>query len=457
MPESGRQPQALGPAFGRNSFERRILLRSTILAGIGLTLGAWEIYQSSSGWLLRFVGLSGLLVFLIALVVSLYKAVVEPMHSLTNVVEAYRKGDYTIRSSRGMPGDALGDLAHEINSLGSDLHQQRLQGMEATALLEQLIGAIGIAVLAFDTERRLRVCNPAAAQLLRLDTESGYGLTADDLGVQEFLHEEMRTRIVTQVAGRNGRWQITHGTFREGGLVQHLLLISDVQQALREEERLAWQRLIRVMGHEVNNSLAPIKSLAQSLEELLAVSLPEGPRREETLEALKVIAERTRSLARFLSQYGRLARLPPPRRRWLHIGPVVTRVIALETLHRVEGDVLPELEGYVDEDQLEHALINLARNAIEALQMPDGRVSIIARDRHSDLVITVVDEGTGIANPDNLFVPFFTTKREGSGVGLVLSRQIAEAHGGTLTLVNRDDAGGAVATLEMPGAARLND
>jgi two-component system, NtrC family, nitrogen regulation sensor histidine kinase NtrY len=232
-------------------------------------------------------------------------------------------------------------------------------------------------------------------------------------------------------------------------------LISDVQQALREEERLAWQRLIRVMGHEVNNSLAPIKSLAETLEELLAISLPEGPRREEALDGLRVIGERTRSLGRFLSQYTRLARLPAPRRRWLHVAPLVARVTALETLHAIEVEAPPHLEAYVDEDQLEHALINLSRNAIEALLTPGRRVSIVTSNRHGDLVIEVIDEGCGIANPENLFVPFFTTKPDGSGVGLVLSRQIAEAHGGTLRLENRDCGSGAVATLEIPGAARL--
>jgi len=455
MSEPERRGDALGSVRRRSGFERRVVVRLIALEAVAIALGIWVLALSHPGWILWIAGLAVLLFFLAAVTASVLKAVVRPLRALTNVVEAYRKGDYTIRSSREVPGDALGDLVHEINSLGVTLHQQRLQAMEATALLEKLIGAISVAVLAFDTERKLRVRNPAAAHLLRLDAEGGYGLTATELGVRSFLDEEIHTRIVTQVAGRAGRWQITHGTFRESGLVQHLLLISDVQQVLREEERLAWQRLIRVMGHEVNNSLAPIKSLAGTLEELLAISLPEGPRREETLDGLRVIGERTRSLGRFLSQYARLARLPVPRRRWLHVAPLVARVTALETLHAIKADAHPHLEVYVDEDQLEHALINLSRNAIEALLTPGGGVWIVARNRHGDLVIEVIDEGCGIANPENLFVPFFTTKPDGSGVGLVLSRQIAEAHGGALRLENRDGAPGAVATLEIPGAARL--
>lgn len=233
------------------------------------------------------------------------------------------------------------------------MHQQRLQALEATALLDKLINAIDIAVLAFDGEGRLRVHNPAAAQLLGLESREGAGHTATEVGLEEFFQDDTRSRIVTSLANRSGRWQITHGTFRESGLAQHLLIISDVRQALREEERLAWQRLIRVIGHEVNNSLTPIRSLATTLQESLSAALTPGNDRDEALTGLKVIADRTHGLSRFLAQYSRLARLPSPRPRWLEIAPVLTRVIALEPLHQIQ---VPEcLEVLVDEDQLEQA------------------------------------------------------------------------------------------------------
>jgi len=274
------------------------------------------------------------------------------------------------------------------------------------------------------------------------------------MGLEEFLQGDTPSRIVTSLANRSGRWQITHGTFRESGLAQHLLIIFDVRQALREEERLAWQRLIRVIGHEVNNSLAPIRSLATTLQESLSAALTPGNDRDEALTGLKVIADRTHGLSRFLAQYSRLARLPPPRPRWLELAPVLARVIALETLHQIQIQIPEGLEVLVDEDQLEQALINLARNAVEAQGDSAGHVLVAAHGDDDTLVITITDEGPGVANPDNLFVPFFTTKPGGSGVGLVLSRQIAEAHGGILSLENRHDTHGAIATLEIPGAVR---
>ena len=477
MAESRRSGRFVPLRGSRAPYERRIMTLSIALALPALVLGEACIWRLDLYWPWRAAAAVVLPALLAGLSNALRRDVIEPLRGLTNVVEAYRGGDYTIRSSRERPGDALGDLAHEINSLGDTLHQQRLRAMEATALLEKLIGAIDIAVLAFDEAARLRVHNPAAAQLLGLEAGSGYGQTALALGLESFLQDDTPSRIVTSLSGRSGRWQITHGTFRESGLAQHLLIISDVRQALREQERVAWQRLIRVIGHEVNNSLTPIRSLAVTLHDMLSATLAAGIERQEVLDGLKVISDRTHSLGRFLAQYSRLARLPPPRPRWLPLAPLITRVTALEPLHRIEAEVPEGLEVQVDEDQLEQALINLGRNAVEAQGDAGGGVVMCAYGRnessgrsepsvhnvppgHHDpsgydtLVITVTDQGPGVANPDNLFVPLFTTKPGGSGVGLVLSRQIAEAHGGTLTLENRRDTRGAIATLEIPGAAR---
>src|SRR3569833_1964112 len=451
----GRVRRSVSPGRSRLAFERRILVLSVALTMPALVLGVWLIWRLELEWIWRGVASAAKLTILGGSCVALRKSVTEPLRCLTNVVEAYRSGDYTIRSSRERPGDALGDLVHEINSLGDTLHQQRLQALEATALLAKLINAIDIAVLAFDGEGRLRVHNPAAVQLLGLESRTSACHTATEVGLEGFLREDTRSRMVTSLANRSGRWQIMYGTFRESGLAQQLLIISDVRQALREEERLAWQRLIRVIGHEVNNSLAPIRSLATALQESLSVALTPGNDRDEALMGLKVIADRTHGLSRFLAQYSRLARLPPPRPRWLELAPVLARVISLETLHQIQIQVPEGLEVLVDEDQLEQALINLARNAVEAQGDSAGQVIIAAYGDDDTLVITIADEGPGVANPDNLFVPFFTTKPGGSGVGLVLSRQIAEAHGGTLSLENRRDTHGAIATLEITGAARM--
>ena len=441
-------------ARARLPFERRVTALAMALALPALALGVFVLSSLDVSHVLR----SCLIILLVLLIggtaALLRESIIQPLRGLANVVEAYRAGDYTVRGRRSAKGDALGDLVGEINDLGRTLHEQRLRAMEATALLDKLVGDIDVAVLAFDGAHELRLANPAAIRLLGIEVGTALGRRAADLALDEFLEDARPTRIVGAVAGRSGRWQVTHGTFRESGLVQHLLIIADVRQALRDEERLAWQRLIRVIGHEVNNSLTPIRSLAETLRDMLQRTLGPGQSREETLEALGVIADRTEGLGRFLAQYSRLARLPPPRPRWIAAAPLLARVAGLDPERRIETGSDPDLEACVDEDQLEQALINLVKNALES-QAPDGgHVAVCAQSRGSVLSITVLDSGPGIANPDNLFVPFFTTKPGGSGVGLALSRQIIEAHGGTLRLDNRSDARGAVATVEIPGAAR---
>ncbi len=435
-------------------FDRRVAALSIALAIPGVIFGLEYLWHLPIGMLPRSL-LSLCLLCALGLAIQLLtKTIKQPLQTLASVVEAYRGGDYSLRAGRGVRDDVLGDLVLEINLLGSSLHEQRLKGMEATALLDKLIGAIEVAIVAFDSEKTLRLVNPAAVQLLGI-SEPQYGnQTAQELGLDTLLVDTPRTQIVTSIAGRPGRWQTVHGTFREGGLVQHLLIMTDVQHALREEERAAWKRLIRVIGHEVNNSLTPIKSMAESLQSLLSQTLTDSATRDETLSALKVIAERTGGLSRFLAQYSRLARLPAPRPQWQSVSNILKRVVALESLQYVEIGAPAGLEAFVDSDQLEQALINLAKNAVEASNNHNSAVEISAQPQGSDLIILVTDNGQGITNPDNLFVPFFTTKPGGSGVGLVLSRQIAEAHGGTLSLENRTACSGAIATLRIPGAIR---
>ncbi len=438
----------------RRRFERRLVALTSALAISALLCGAVLLWLAPIDWVVRLALCVAWFAVLTLLWRAVIRSVVDPLRALTNVVEAYRGGDYTLRSSREFEGDALGDLVHEINSLGSTLHEQRLRALEATALLDKLIGAIDVAILAFDGEGQLRLLNSSASQLLGVGQAEAIGRGAAELGVREILAEDAQTQIVPAFAGRTGRWQVTHGTFREGGLSQHLLIVADVRQALREEERGAWQRLIRVISHEVNNSLAPIKSLAGTLAEMLTESLPAGQLRDDALPALRVIGDRTDSLQRFLAQHTRLARLPSPKRRWFPVKPVLARVGRLERVCAVEVQAPEDLQVHVDEDQLEQTLINLVKNASEAQGEGHGVITIAAREDRDRLVLTVTDSGPGIANLDNLFVPFFTTKQGGSGIGLALSRQIAEAHGGTLRLENRTEGTGAVATLEIPDAAR---
>jgi two-component system nitrogen regulation sensor histidine kinase NtrY len=260
--------------------------------------------------------------------------------------------------------------------------------------------------------------------------------------------------INTAFPGGVGRWEIRRSSFRQGGLPHELLVLSDLSQPLREEERQAWQRLIRVIGHEMNNSLAPIKSIAGSLSTIVERDPPASDWRDDVQRGLGVIGSRAESLSRFMSAYARLAKLPPPKFSALDVGAVIDRVVALEKGHNIENAAGPRLTVQGDGDQLEQVLINLLRNAVDAVRETGGGVRIgwqrLPGSSPATMELWVEDEGPGLSNTGNLFVPFFTTKPGGSGIGLVLSRQIAEAHGGSLILANRDDRIGCRASLRLP-------
>jgi len=312
---------------------------------------------------------------------------------------------------------------------------------------------IDVAVFTFDAALRLRLVNRAGERLLGQPAERLLGREAGALGLGTCLEGEVARTVELNFPGGAGPWGMRRGVFREGGLPHQLLVLSDLSRALREEERKAWQRLIRVLGHELNNSLAPIKSLAGSLEQLVDRE-PRPPDWEDDMRrGLEVIAARSESLSRFMDGYARLARLPPPRFASVAVGPLVRRVAGLETRLAVLLDPGPETTVRADADQLEQLLINLVRNGVDAALETGGGVRCgwhRVNGSPAALEVFVEDDGPGIPNTSNLFVPFFTTKQEGSGIGLVLSRQIAEAHGGSLTLRNRDHKSGCVARLTLP-------
>jgi nitrogen fixation/metabolism regulation signal transduction histidine kinase len=340
----------------------------------------------------------------------------------------------------------------EVNDLGATLRGQRLGAMEATALLRTVMAEIDVAVFAFDLHQQLRLVNRAGEKLLAQPAMRLLGRTGAELGLASCLDGKNDTGPYTRqmvFPGGVGRWEIRRGTFREGGVQHQLLVLTDLSQTLREEERSAWQRLLRVLGHELNNSLAPIKSVAGSLADLIKREPRPPDWTEDMHRGLEVISSRADSLARFVESYSKLARLPQPRFEPLNIGELIQRVATLETRLpvRVTGD---DVVVTVDRAQLEQLMINLIRNAVDASLETEGHVEVHWVRQNGLVTVCVKDEGPGLVNTANLFVPFFTTKASGSGIGLVLSRQIAEAHGGTLTLENRQDTTGCQARLSLP-------
>jgi nitrogen fixation/metabolism regulation signal transduction histidine kinase len=376
--------------------------------------------------------------------------VVRPLQTVSNVLAALRERDYTLRARGSNPEDALGLLLLELNSLGDDLRAQRLGALEATALLRRVMEEIDVAIFAFDAAHALRLVNRSGAALLAREPEQLLGRDAASLGLATSLAGDTPRVDTLTFPGRAGRWEVRRGTFRQSGLPHQLLVLTDVSRALSDEERQAWKRLIRVLSHELNNSLAPIKSIADSLLALITRDPAPPDQREDLRKGLGVIASRSESLSRLMAAYARLARLPPPRLERVAIQDWVRRVVALETRRPVAIRPGPNVAIQADGGQLDQLLINLVRNAVDATLEANGAVEVGWETRNGQLDVWVRDEGAGLADTANLFVPFYTTKPDGSGIGLALSRQIAEAHGGTLTLSNQVTGPGCEARLTLP-------
>jgi PAS domain S-box-containing protein len=389
-----------------------------------------------------------ILSFLI-LIAALRAQINYPLRTLANLISALREEDYSIRARGAGRRDGMGELQRELNLLTDTLRHRRFGEVEAAALVRSVLEHIDSAIFTFDERWRLRLVNRAGERLLGRPAEQLHGRTAGELGVEAFLTgDDTRTTEIV-LPGGHGRFRIRRTTFRQSGVPHVLLSMSDLSRALREEERQAWQRLLRVLSHELNNSLAPIRSIAGSLGTILKREpLPDGWQ-DDAQQGLEVIDLRAAALTRFLQAYSELARLPQPVLRPIDVGETVRRVAGLETRVAVAVEPGPELTIHADGDQIEQLLINLVRNGADAVLETGGRVAMSWSASADAVEISVADEGAGISGTTNLFIPFFTTKPGGMGIGLTLARQIAEAHNGALTLSN-GVLRGAVARLRLP-------
>ena len=449
-------------------FERRINLFSLLVALPGMIVGGiliWlQPWSAESKWALLFVEL--FVWWLLAM--ALQEQTARPLQTLANVIAALREEDYSFRARGAAADDVLGELSLEVNALADLLADQRIGAIEATALLRRVVEEIDVPLFTFDPDQILRLVNSAGERLLQQPSVRLLGRTAEAIGLAACLTAESETVVPLPFQSPHARWLVRRSAFRQRGVPHSLIVLSDVSRALREEERSAWQRLIRVLGHELNNSLTPIKSIAGSLSTQIANAVPDAGRRQDFERGLAIIETRADNLNRFLQAYRQLAQMPPPVLRKTSLPPVVERVAGLETRLHVQVLPGPAAELEVDPDQLEQMLINLVRNAVEAALEPPHSTGLSGGDGASpasalnplvvmrwdiaekNLVLTIDDNGPGLLNPSNAFVPFYTTKPAGSGIGLVLSRQIAEAHGGSIELVNRTDMRGCQARVTLP-------
>ncbi|MFZ0518778.1 MAG: ATP-binding protein [Acidobacteriaceae bacterium] len=466
---SVRPRPSIGFRIPRLRFEVRLAALLAALTIPTLVLACVALYMWHASVLSWVCLLVVLLLALAWLGSAIFQHTVRPLQTLSNVVAALRENEYSFRARDIGQGDALGDLAAQINELAGDLRVRRHRESETFALLERVVESMELPVFAFNEAADLQLTNPAARKMLQLPANSMLHRSASSLGLTGLLDCADNSVVTLTMHGREGRWMVRRSKFYQEGMPHTLLLLSDVSGVLREQERQAWQRLIRVLAHEVNNSLTPIKSIAGSLRSRMMrnITIPptdrvgkvESPRVEinpvDVEHGLAIIEERAESLNRFLQAYSQLAKLPRPVKQLSAAAPLLGRICHLETRAKVALEVAENVDLYVDAAQLEQALINLVRNAVDAAMHAHDdraavRVAVICRHQADGIVILVEDNGTGLANPANLFVPLYTTKPGGMGVGLILALQIIEAHGGTLTVANRNDGPGCRAEIHLP-------
>jgi len=440
-------------------YERRINLFALLVALPGMIVGG--VFVALQPWSLesKCALLFAELFVWWLLAMALQEQTTRPLQTLSNVIAALREEDYSFRARGAAADDVLGELSLEVNALADLLADQRILSIEATALLRRVVEEIDAPLFTFDPDQVLRLVNSAGERLLQQPSVRLLGRTAEEIGLARCLTVENETVVPLSFQTPNARWMVRRSSFRQKGVPHSLIVLSDVSRALREEERSAWQRLIRVLGHELNNSLTPIKSIAGSLSTQIAGAVADAGQRQDFKRGLEIIETRADNLNRFLQAYRQLAQMPPPALRRTALAPMIERVAGLETRLQVHVAPGPPIELNVDPDQLEQMLINLVRNGVEAALEPGRTASqsnnnegvalpaespqvVIRWDAsEKDLILTVEDNGPGLLNPSNAFIPFYTTKPAGSGIGLALSRQIVEAHGGSIELLNRAEKG----------------
>ncbi len=461
----GSSPSVTGSASKKKSrapFERRVTRFSVLLATPGLLVSGTLIWMQPWQLQSKLILIGAELFACLLIGAALHDHIIRPLQTLANVVGALRDEDYSFRARLAIPNDALGELSLEVNALADLLARHRTGAIEAAALLQRVVEEVVIPIFALDPANRLRLVNSAGEKLLNRTQAQLIGKSAADLNLEGCLSCENES-LVDLHFGTDARWFVRRSSFRQQGIPHTLIILSDVSRALREEERRAWQRLIRVLGHELNNSLAPIKSIAGSLHSRLgkAVTVEE---QQDFERGLSIIESRAGSLNRFLQGYRQLAQMPPPTLRSCSISALTQRAIAMETRVPVRIVAGKDVIFMADSDQIEQMLINLLRNAAEAVLESGQNTNsngtrfgetnapiVVSWAAVSDeLLVSIEDTGPGLMNPTNAFVPFYTTKPTGSGIGLVLSRQIAEAHGGSLELQNRDDGQGCVVKISLP-------
>jgi two-component system nitrogen regulation sensor histidine kinase NtrY len=448
------------------SLERRFgwLLVATLLPTVALFIATGIAFNFD--WVSWSTLSLLLIVIYTSLVITLYRLVIAPYYSLTSLTEALRMEDYSLRAKSPFTEGIVATLFEELSSLSQNLQVNKSRYDQQMFLLYGLIEQLDSPVLILDHQNQLKHANPAVNLLFSVPWQTLKQSPAKKLGLEKHqglwhFCEHNKSNASLNLNGMNHRWQIRQSEFKENNDTYHLLMLNNITEELQKNEQQAWQNIIRILNHEVRNSLTPISALSQNLLEMPDLTA------EQCQQAIKIIDSRSNNLLAFIDSYSDLAKLPLPNYQQFDLAELLKGIASL--MQQVTVNLSSPLFINVDKGQLEQVLLNLIKNAKEAQdlnkeqspeknnelrQVVNKKIEVQVFTTAQQVVIKVLDQGCGIANTANLFVPFYTTKSTGSGIGLALSRQIIINHQGELSLVNRTDKQGAVATISFPLSIR---
>ncbi|MBX2859464.1 MAG: hypothetical protein KTR17_12450 [Cellvibrionaceae bacterium] len=378
------------------------------------------------------------------------------LRGIATVVEAACLGDFSIKAKREARGSAIQDLVDSVNTLSKDLSSDNRQIAEKGVLLQKIIDQIQVGVITLDLRGRLYSINAAAKRILELKpTNPLYSVS--DLPIHFDHSRPVKTIINITQHNCIKRLFLQCETYRDGGEEHRLILLTEMDYLLRQEQFKSWEELVRVISHEINNSLSPISSLSQSMTSLLNENTIDHDNKQDLLRCSTMISERAKSLGAFIAKYRHLSTLNQQNYSNACVNSVLESVLSLFIRKKVYIESNDTYYCNIDTQQMQQVFINLIKNGFEAFDEASAMESevriVLSKEEDYDrsyLRVDIEDNGRGLANAKNLFVPFYSTKPSGSGIGLALSRQIVEMHRGTLTLANRYESRGCVATVRLP-------
>lgn len=436
-------------AKNNQSFEAKLLRYLLVAALVPSTLLIFTLWYFQVSFYL-----SALTLMLVACVVtvcafSFHQKSNYQLRSLTNLLIGLNEGDYSMRGIHLQNDGALAELVAQMNTLTDTLTKQRFIAHESQLLVSKIIQHIDVSIIAIDHQQHIALLNPAAEKLLATTQEEAVGKALNHFHAQELLAVTKQNLAPLSFLPQQGNYQVIRDQYREQGQQHDLFFITHVQGLLREHERQAWQNLIRVLSHEINNSLSPIASLANTLKS----QANKHQLDDIYADNLDIISQRAERLRSFIDSYRQVSFLPKPQLKLTNITQLISDIKPLFPNREIQitSDLSKEL--LIDKGQIEQVMINLLKNADESMTLKVSNeksteqsdinesqgIDVKILKQGNNVMIKITDQGIGLKNTENLFTPFYSTKKQGSGIGLLLSRQIIEAHDGYLSIFNRED------------------